>query len=346
MRKSRCSEVRGMKKKHKYLVMICFIFLSESIALYLFEKGSNPELDTLSEASWWIIVFLSSGFEIVPETIGGKIVSILLVIEGLILLGLILGGFAAHVIEKNLLGGKIMKKVNFKDHIVVCGWTSNTPKILEELTNKDIKTRRKIVVLADLEKNPMQREDIYFVKGNPSRDDNLRKAGIMNADTAIITVDRKSDDPDAKTILTALAVESLNSEVYTCVELENPENEKHLRHAHVDEIVCLGRLSQNLLVHSSLSHGLSLLFSELVTHNFGQEFYKIPVPNRFVGEPFPHAIKRLIEEEGVILTSVEKNMKDEHGNYKMEILVNPGYDTVLEKGDNIFVIAKEEPEIQ
>jgi voltage-gated potassium channel len=345
-KKEKCSEVWAMKKKYKYLVIICVVFLSESVLLYLFEEGSNEDLNTLSETSFWIVVFLSSGFDVLPETIGGKIVATLLVIEGLILLGLILGGFAAHIIEKSLLGGKIMKKIKFKDHIVICGWTSTTPKILNELTSEDIKTRRKIVVLANCEKNPLKREDIYFVKGDPTKDDDLIKAGIMNANTAIITVDKKSDNPDAEAILTALAVESLNRDIYTCVELEDPENEKHLEHAHVDEIVCLGRLSQNLLVHSSLSHGLSLLFSELVTHNYGQEFYKIPVPNRFVGERFPQAVKRLIEEEGVILTAVEKEAEDDHGDLENQILVNPGYDIILEKGNNIFVIAKEEPEIQ
>jgi voltage-gated potassium channel len=159
-------------------------------------------------------------------------------------------------------------------------------------------------------------------------------------------LDRKSDNPDAKAILTALAVESLNRSVYTCVELQNPDNEKHLVHANVDEIVCLGRLSQNLIVHSSLKHGLSRLFSELVTHNFGHEFYKIPVPKRFCGEKFPQAMKRLIDEEGVILTAIEREVTDEKGNSKIDIIVNPGYDFVLQEGDYMFVVAQEEPEIQ
>ena len=333
-----------MKDKYKYVLGGITVFFVESIALYLSEQG-NPELDTFNEAAWWIIVFLSSGFEVFPQSVGGKIVGTFLVIEGLVLLGFIFGGFAAHLVEKSLSGGKIMKKIGFRDHIVICGWTLNTPKILEELTSEDIKTKRKIVVLADLEKNPMEREDICFVSGDPTKDEDLIRAGIMNANTAIITLDRKSDNPDAKAILIALAVESLNREVYTCVELENPENEKHLVHACVDEVVCLGRLSQNLIVHSSLKHGLSRLFSELVTHNFGHEFYKMVVPKRFLGEAFPHAVKRLLDEEGVILTAVERKATDNNGEIASDILVNPGFDFVLREGDCMFVIAKEEPEI-
>jgi voltage-gated potassium channel len=334
-----------MKERNKYILLICVVFLSESIALYLFEKGGDHELDSVQEAMWWIIIFVSSGFEVIPETLGGRVVGTLLVVEGLIVLGFIFGGFAAHFVERSLSGGKIMNKVKFKDHIVVCGWTSDTERILDELTSEDVKTRHKIVILADLEKNPLDREDIKFISGDPTKDEDLKRAGIMAANTAIISLDRKSDNPDAKAILTALAVESLNKSVYTCVELRNPENEKHLVHANVDEIVCLGRLSQNLIVHSSLKHGLSRLFSELVTHNFGHEFYKVLVPRRFFGEHFPQALKRLIDEEGVILAAIERKTADEGGNPTIEIIVNPGYDFVLEEGDHMFVIAKEEPEI-
>lgn len=335
-----------MKERDKYVLTACAVFLIESTALYFFERNVNTRLNTLDQALWWIVIFMSSGFEVMPETLGGKVVATFLVVEGLLLLGLFFGNFAAHIVERRLSGGKIMKRAKFKDHIVVCGWTPNTPKILDELTSEDVKTRRKIVVLANLERNPLNREDITFVRGDPTRDEDLKRAGIMTANTAIITLNQASDNPDAEAILIALAVESLNRDVYTCVELENPENEKHLIHAHVDEIVCLGRLSQNLIVHSSLKHGLSRLFSELVTHNFGHEFYKLQVPKRFVGERFPQAVKRLLDEEGVILTAVERKTTDEQGELKMDIIVNPGNDVILKDGDNMFVIAEKEPEIQ
>ena len=334
-----------MKEKNKYILLGLFIFLTEAIALFLFEKDANPNLNSLLEAMWWIVIFLSSGFEVIPQTLGGRIVGTFLVIEGFLLLGFILAQFAAHFVEKRLSGGKIMKKIKFKNHIIVCGWTSETPRILDELTSPDIKTKQKIVVLADLKKNPLNREDIYFIKGNPTQDTDLIKAGISSASTAIILLDRGSDNPDAKVILTALAVESLNRSVYTCAELENPDNEKHLVHAHVDEIVCHGRVSQNLIVHSAIKHGLSRLFSELMTHNVGHEFYKIQIPKRFQGMIFPHALKLLLDEEGVILTAIERNLGAANGSDKTRIVVNPGYDFILEEGDWMFVISKEEPQI-
>jgi voltage-gated potassium channel len=334
-----------MKEWYKYAVGFAVLFLAESVALYFSERGSNEALDSPLEAFWWIVIFLSTGFEIIPATILGRIVGTLLVLEGFVFVGFLFGGFVPRLVERRMSGGKIMKRVRFKDHILVCGWTSSTPRVLEELTSKDVKTRRKIVVLADLDRNPLEREDVKFVKGDPTKDEALLRAGVMNANTAIITLDRKSDDPDARAILTALAVEALNRDVYTCVELENPENEKHLVHAAVDEIVCLGRLSRDLIVHSSLKHGLSRLFSELVTHNYGHEFYKVPVPKRFVGESFPQALKRLVEEEGVILTAIERKKRDDKGSTTMDICVNPGHDLILEEGDNMFVIASEEPQI-
>jgi len=335
-----------MKQKTKYILIIISIFFIETLALFLFEKDANPQLNSFHEAMWWIVIFLSSGFDVIPQTIGGRIVGTFLVIEGFIMLGLILAGFAAHFIEIKLAGGKIMNTIKFSNHILVCGWTTDTPRILNELTSKDIKTKHKIVVMADLEKNPLNREDIYFIRGNPTKDEDLRKAGVLSANTAIILLDRESDNPDAQAILTALAVESLNRSVYTCVELENPENEKHLLHAHVDEIVCHGRISQNLIVHSSIKHGLSRLFSELMTHNVGHEFYKIGVPKRFQGLAFPQAVKQLLDEEGVILIAIERHMNSTVSDSdKIRIIVNPGYDFILKENDYMFIISKEEPQI-
>jgi voltage-gated potassium channel len=131
-----------MKERDKYILAACAIFLAESVALYLFEQGSNKNLTSINDAMWWIVIFLSSGFEVTPETIGGKVVATLLVVEGLALLGFIFGGFAAHFVEQSLSGGKIMNQVKFKDHIVVCGWTSDTPRILDELTSEDVKTKQ------------------------------------------------------------------------------------------------------------------------------------------------------------------------------------------------------------
>ena len=39
-----------MKERNKYILVACAIFLSESISLYLFEQGSNEELNSIHEA--------------------------------------------------------------------------------------------------------------------------------------------------------------------------------------------------------------------------------------------------------------------------------------------------------
>ncbi len=64
------------------------------------------------------------------------------------------------------------------------------------------------------------------------------------------------------------------------------------------------------------------------------------------GGAVPTSCERLVDEEGIILVAVERKITDEQGKIKEEVTVNPGPDFVLKNGDNMFVIAKEEPKIQ
>ena len=103
-----------------------------------------------------------------------------------------------------------------------------------------------------------------------------------------------SDDPDdldARSLLTTLAVESMNPSAYTCVEVVKSENRQHFERTHADELVVSAELTGSLLAASARSHGITDVVADLLTHPEGQELYRIPVPPELAGQSVRDAIE-------------------------------------------------------
>ncbi len=231
-----------------------------------------------------------------------------------------------------------MSQVNLKGHIVICGWSGTAAGIIKQLHAEDIGERRQVVLIdSHLDHSPVDDPFVYFVQGDPANDDTLRRASLETAETAIVLADWSLDDPglrDAKSTLTTLAIESLNRDVYTVVELMRAENRRHLERARVDEPICVSDLSQRLLVHASLNHGLSLLFSDILTYGEGSEVYKVAVPPALAGKTFRQAVQMVSDQFESIVMAVDRNH---------EILCNPKEDVELRSSDFLFVLAEEYP---
>ncbi|MBC7288346.1 MAG: NAD-binding protein, partial [Armatimonadetes bacterium] len=111
--------------------------------------------------------------------------------------------------------------------------------------------RGPIVVLSDDVPDEIRaKRRVIFVKGDPTKDSDLQRAGIASAKTAMILATDFCDPQtsDSRALMTALAVEGVNPRVYTVVEIVNPDNARHFAHAHVDEIICCTDLGAKIAV--------------------------------------------------------------------------------------------------
>jgi len=135
-------------------------------------------------------------------------------------------------------------------------------------------------------------------------------------------------------LLTTPTVESLNRDVCTCVKILGPENERHLKKANVDEVIFPARSGEYLILQSSVSRGMSRMFSSLLTFGKGDEVYRIPLPDRYINKSFKEAFLDLGKEKDIILVAVERS-----GGIK----INPKGEFRLKEGDFLFVISEKEP---
>ena len=92
----------------------------------MFDHELNPRIDDPFDGVYFMLVSIF-GETTTPLTIGGRLVTLFALFEGLIV-----GAYVIVVAAVfNLKGGAIFMK-SFSDHIVICGWNFQGGKIIEE----------------------------------------------------------------------------------------------------------------------------------------------------------------------------------------------------------------------
>jgi voltage-gated potassium channel len=229
-----------------------------------------------------------------------------------------------------------------KNHIVICGWSSKAGEIIREIRGRDEEGKRApIVVLAPLPASPTKDELTTFIAGDPTLTRDLERAGIDQAQVAIVLADNSypgidAEEMDSRTLITVLAIESLNPSCYTCVEVIHSDNREHFNRTKADELVVSAHLTGALLAHSAMARGLSRIVDDLLTYPEGDEFYWVEVPAAWAGTAFQDAMTRLKQGFDCLPLAVSRD-----GGYT----TNPKADYVLATGDRLLVLAKQEPVI-
>lgn len=88
----------------KIMSLLFLVIVFFSILIVEVEKGHNPNINYFHDGAWWALVTLATvGYgDVVPVTIGGKIITVFLVIVGVGITSSIGALFAVFLIEANL----------------------------------------------------------------------------------------------------------------------------------------------------------------------------------------------------------------------------------------------------
>ncbi|MAF94957.1 MAG: hypothetical protein CMM60_04300 [Rhodospirillaceae bacterium] len=266
-------------------------------------------------------------------------------------------------------------RAGFRDHIVICNWSKKTEQIIRELHSTNVKNPVPIIIITDQPQEVTQStedwmKEVFIVPGPPLDSKVLNKASLETASTAIILSDpRDKEYADSKAIVIALAIEAINRNVHTIVEILESENRKHFINTQVDEIICVKELTEKLLSQAALTHDISQLYLHLLTESEDtNEVYIIPVPATFIGKSWKDLQKILFkyDQEDIILigfiTEEEKKVNERtiHNHFGNiinvnKIYINPkkktgpgekGGDYIFQEGDKIVTICYCEPDLE
>ena len=169
------------------------------------------------------------------------------------------------------------------------------------------------------------------MNGDPTDVADLERAGIQDAEAALIFPASPTDEADMYSILTIMAIESLAPEVRTVAEVNNPRHVEHFRRARVDEVLVTSRLASRLLARSALYPGLTGLVSDIVSGGEGSELYRVYLPDEYAGLSVDEASARLRAEHRATLLAIGRGSLT---------VVNPGTDFHIEAGDEALVVAE------
>ena len=301
--------------------------LAAAVLITLFEKSWTVE-SIFDSFNWGIATVLGQGDSSYVTSPAGRLIGWFLILFGVAMLGMITGALVAMVIDFLLKEGQGLGASGFKDHIVVCGWNTTARDLVDELRGDDYAA--KVVVLADMEKNPGG-EGVYFVRGDATNEDDLQRAGIEHAAAALIFPRDASDEADMHSILTVLAIEHAAPGVRTVAEVNNPKHEPHFRRADVDELIVTSKIASHLLARSALYPGLSAIVTDIVSGGEGSELYRISLPPEYCGLSIDDLASRLRRDHRATLLSVNR------GGHAF---LNPEADFLLQPGDDAVVVAE------
>ena len=298
-----------------------------TIAVTLLERELSVA-DFGSSFYWAITTVIGSGDASYVTSPGGFLVGWLLAFFGVALVATMTGAIVGFVIDFLLKEGQGMGAAGYRDHIVVCGWNTTARDLIEELSTDEYTA--KVVLVHDSERNPAG-DGVYFVRGDITSTEDLMRAGIAEAESAVVFPSDRSNEADMRSILAVMAIESIAPNVRTVVEANNPMHVDHFRRAHADEVLVTSRLASRLLARSALYPGLTELVTDIVSGGEGSELYRVALPPEYVGLSIDELSAKLRGEHRATLLAVTRDGAS---------MTNPPADFRLEAGDDAVVVAE------
>lgn len=269
-----------------------------AVGIHWAERGSNPAFETWSESFYSVWVILFSGIEDSPKTSLGRFFAMILLGTGVGLAGLFTGTVASVLVEHQLRRRDVAN-FEMEDHLVLCNWSARGLAWIREVHSKIILDKRPVVIIHDetekIDLPDTQDEnafnDVYVIKGDPTNEIILRRARVQRAHSIVVLADdRQGEHADGKTILTCIAIRNTcrgGESPNIAVECRNPNLRVHLLKAGANEVISSDELGLRLLARTSLYHGITRVYQELLTvGRDANEMYLLPVPEELVNRNF------------------------------------------------------------
>ncbi|WP_243298408.1 ion channel [Bacillus litorisediminis] len=328
--------IRLLKKVSKLdfgviLVLSLLIILFGTFSIYLIEPENFP---SLFDSFWWTMTTLTTvGYgDFFPTSVGGRWIGIFLFIFGIGIIGLLITKTVDSLATYSRLKkeGKLVYKQ--KEHYIYIGWSKKVEKAVYEVLAND--KLAKIVLVNQLSHSPMEHGQVHFVQGDPTQNETLLKANILEARRVAIFTDTDIDDPglaDGKTLLIASAVESLSEEhrrsIHTIVEVREETHISKFKHIHVDDFILSDDSVSLLMAKATLQPGTTSIFRQLLSKRYGGDIYEThPLPH---WKTYKDASLELFEK-GAVLLAV---------NQDMMVAVNK--DQPLSASDILYIVCDE-----
>jgi voltage-gated potassium channel len=282
------------------------------------------------DSFWLTIVSLTTtGYgDIVPQTVGGRLFLLLILVTGLVVVTYTLGTIINIFVEKqlsNLKGnGKMIKAIeNLRNHVIVCGAGRVGGNVAEILKAENtpyvvIDTNEELV-------NQMRSEGHLVLHGDATRDELLNLAGLQRARGIICALAN-----DAYNVFVVLTARALNPGLLIVSRAVQPESVAKLRHAGADKIISPDQIGGHRMAMAILKpSAVELMETLFAPHNL-----EIQLEEVLIAEHSPMARKPVKGYFGQGVSDVMLVAIIRESGAKM----NPESDETIMPGDVLVLI--------
>ena len=318
--------MRGLRKRLIFALIFITCVVIAGSAGYMLIEGWNC-LDSLYMT---VITIASVGYkEIHDLSPNGRIFTIILIISGVGSVTYALTTIAKIVVEgeiQEIFGRKRLEKKikELKNHYIVCGYGRMGRIICRELKEKDIK----FVVI---EKEPdtfESAEETLVLKGDATKDENLKEAGIEKARGLISVL-----PTDAENLFVVLSARELNPKLFIVARAGEEGSEQKLLRAGADRVVSPYHIGGLRIAHTVLKPAV-VDFIEFATKsgNIDLQMEEITVQNnsKLAGLTLDEC--GIGRDLGIIVVAIKKASGD--------MKFNPTFRSAIKAGDTLIALGE------
>ena len=328
------------------------------IMIIIYKSEHELGMKTPFDAFWFFCVtFLAGYFDYSPQSVPGRITSLILLFLGVMIFSAITGKIASVILDIQMKKEKgLVKMDKIKGHFLICGWKPDFDTILDGILDANPYLTPDMIIL--INEAPTEQisqltsisrfKDLNYVAGDYTDEAVLQRANVKSASRALIVADHSSKfsplETDSRTVLAALTMTNLNPNLYVAAELLDSKFEKHLQMAHCDEIILTTDYEHSLLASASSGQGLCNVLRELTgnTGDCGILIRNIPVS--FTGKTYKEYRDSL--KTDAVLIGLLKNTGNFHQRRKdalREAQKNPDINTIVNNLKKVKLLKSNQP---
>ena len=305
-------------------LVIVFVFVT-SWPLMALAEPDGSELVQPANYWWYFVVTAATvGYgDFFPETGAGHVVGTYVIVGGIVTLTTVFTKMAS-LLER--AKGRRMQgaiTVEASGHIVLLGYTpGRTERIVGELLADAGCT----VVLCgwdEVATHPMPEQDVYFVRGELTDEDVLRRAGVPRADAVLVDA---RDDNEALAL--AVTVDHVNPGTHLVVTLRDMKRASLLRYVN-GRVRCVQWHTPRMINEELTSPGIAEVYAELMTSG-GANTYSTPLPESLGPVLVDHCQTTLGRRHGATVLAARADGT---------LLVNPDWRTELPAGAVLYYVS-------
>ncbi len=267
-----------------------------------------------------------------------RILSLLMMVVGLLVGGMLIGLITSWFRERTLSLRKGRSRVIEDDHTVILGWSARVPSIVSELVVANASRKKAaIVVLADKDKSAME-DELRDRIGDAGSTRFVCRSGSISSphDLALVNITRARSvivvgGNDASIVKALLAIRATGASAPVVAEVTDRAIARSVRELFDGQVTIVNgdATVADLTAQACRQRGLSQVLRELLDFA-GDEIYMAPFP-QLEGKTFAEAMLSFESSTALGLLTAGG-----------DVVLNPPAATVIARGDQVIAIAADD----